>query len=510
MKKNILSFISGNPSNFYRKLFLPSNLYIVLAIYTLAYIATMYHRFIQIDENWFGEQAYWLVNEGVVKLKSMPGILDFDKHMYMYHKFLVWIAALIIQVGGWSVYYFKFATLVVYLLFFYAFYRFYKSNKAFYTYQHFLLASVLLVLIPIMLQQSFIFRPEVYVMTFGFISYFFLDKYLKNNKIQSLIAASVFAGVAFLITLNAMIFPIAGFFLLLFKKRYRALAIYSFVCAVIGMMFTVDLWKDDHFQVFMYQMKNWPTRKFGETYISGGFGGIILSKLINLLNEHQRFFWSDRVMAFSALFLLSYIFNFNWLRKNFSSLFIYTTVLILALNITGSHIAERYLIFYYPFMALITALAMLNFNGKNIRYLQYVFVLLFALNFVSLVKQFRFVFRENENASLIHHELVSKLPEKDANIFAPWKFIYNEIDERNIISYQALQYYQDDLPLKMDQLTFIQLLKNKYHVKYLILDRDITRNEENDYDWFRGGVSHDNTSVKFLFKHMQYTVYQLQ
>jgi hypothetical protein len=506
--KHSLPGLSKESSTWYQSLFKPLNLYIVMIIYMAFYITTLYHRFIQIDENWFGEQAYWLANEGVVKLKSMPGILDFDMHMYLYHKLLVWLGAIIVQLTGWSVFHFKFITLGVYIFFFFILFRFYKNNKDWYSFQHFLLTAALIMMIPILLQQSFIFRPEIFVMTSGFVSYFFLDKYLSHNNIKWLVWAAFFSGITFLITLNALIFPVAGFILLLIKRKYKALFIFSLVCGAVAMLFTVDLWQKDHFQVFMYQLNHWPTRKFGETYFNYP-GGFFISKLMNLLNEHQRFFWSERVMAFSALFLIAYFFNFNWLRKNHSSLFIYTTTLILALNLTGSHIAERYLIFYYPFMAIITALGMMNFKGNNIRYLKYVYIMLVIFNGITLVKQFRFVYKENENTALIGKEIFSKLPDRNAKVFAPWKFIYNSIGERNIISYQALQYYQEDLPQKMDQASFTLLLKDKYSVRYLILDSDITRDEENDYDWFRGGVSSENNHLHQLFTNRQYSVYEV-
>ncbi|MCX6271178.1 MAG: hypothetical protein NTU44_08165 [Bacteroidetes bacterium] len=468
----------------------------------------MYHRFIQIDENWFGEQAYWLCHEGVVKLRSMPGILDFDKHMYLYHKLLVWIGSVIVWVAGWSVYPFKFATLFFYLLFFFSLFQYYKGNKDKFSYQQYILILALVVLVPIMVVQSFIFRPEIYVMSLGFISFYYLDKYLSVNKISLVFLAALFAGLAFLITLNGVVFPLAGAVLLLFYRRYKVFFLFVLICAAIGMVFTIDLWGTGHYEIFVQQLKQWPTRKFGEIYLSNNAWGFFVSKIINLLNEQQRFFWSDRVFAFSGLFLISYLFNFKYLRKNYRAVFIYLNTLVLALNLTGSHIAERYLIYYFPFMAVIVSVSLLRSDNRSFRYLQYVFVLLIVMNLFSVGKQFGFVFRENEDSSRTHAEILSKLPDKQGVIFAPWKFIFNEIGKHDFVSYQALQYYQDDRP-KMDQASVTRLLQENYHVRYLILDRDITRDEPNDYDWFRGGPAKENTLLRPVYQDSQYQILEI-
>ncbi|HRY31888.1 MAG TPA: hypothetical protein P5531_02860 [Bacteroidales bacterium] len=485
-----------------------SFLWTVLGVYGLFFLLTLYHRFIQIDENWFGEQAYWLAHEGVVRLKSMPGILGFENQMFLYHKLLVWMGAVLVTLTGWSVFPFKFITLACYLGFFIVFYRFRKENNHSISQQEWLLAVTLLVMIPIMLQQSFTFRPEVFVMTLGFVSFFFLDRYLRMNRKRDVIPAGIFSGLAFLMTLNGLIFPVAGAVMLLIYRKYRAFLLFSAAAGLISAFFLIDMLQAGRWEIFLYQLNHWPTRKFGENYLASGMGSFVLNKLLNLASEHQRFFWSDRVMAFSALFWLAYIFNFKYLWRNYKAILIYTTLLILLLNLTGSHIAERYLVFYYPFMALITAIGILRTEGRAIKYLKYAYILLLILNIVSLAKQFQFVFRENEDAATIHHEIIGRIPEQHPCVFAPWKFIFNEIDNCRVISYQALQYYQDDIPEKLSQDAVLSLLEGTYGVGYLILDADIRRDETHAYDWFRKDTVSAGR-LELLFDYGQYRVFRL-
>ncbi len=485
-----------------------SFLWTVLGVYILFFLLTLVHRFIQIDENWFGEQSYWLAHEGIVRLKSMPGILGFENQMFLYHKLLVWMGAALVTLTGWSVFPFKCITLAFYLVFFYVFYRFRKENSGRISYQEWLLAVTLLVLIPIMLQQAFTFRPEIFVMSLGFISYFYLDRFLRMSRIRDVIPSGIFAGLAFLITLNGLIFPLAGAIILMIFRKYRASLLFSAAAGIVAALFFVDILQAGRWEQFLFQLNNWPTRKFGETYLTGGPASFLLNKLLNLASEHQRFFWSDRVMAFSAMFWLAYAFNFSYLWNRHKLLLLYTTLLILLLNLTGSHIAERYLVFYYPFMALIVATGMLRTENKAMRYLKFVYMLLLILNLVSLGKQFGFVFRENEDSAGNHREIINRIPEKNPCVFAPWKFIFNEIDNCRVISYQALQYYQDDIPVKLSQDEVLSLLEGTYGVGYLILDADIMRDESHEYDWFRNGPAFTDR-LQPLFDYGQYRVFSL-
>jgi hypothetical protein len=476
LKDRILSFV-----------FQKKTILFVLAVTFIVTVASMWHRYIYIDDCCHGEEAYWLAKEGVVKIKSFEGILGMENRVMVYHKLNILFGAAIVKVFGWSVYYLKLFTFAVYLLFFYVLYRFFKAFRHQYEDQRLFLTAVLLIFTsPLMVYLSFTYRPEMLVMFFGFLSYFFLEKHLQDARVKWLIFAGISAGLAFFTHLNGMIFPIAGAVLLLWLRKYKSALIFSIIAGITSLLYTYDLWQGNNFQIFVYQIKNWPTLHLGKTYLGNSVLNFITLKLINLLNEHQRFFWSEKVTAFSILFLGSLIIKFKTLKTSYRSLLIYTITLIVALSLTSSHIAERFMMYYYPFMAMITAIAIVAIFSKVHRYaLKTGMVLLIALQFAFSTLQFVRIFRLNADYPEIQREVLSKIPDKDPKILAPDEFVFNGIEDHRLLSYHALKYYQDEIPAILSQDS---ILKRAAWLKadYIVLDYAITHDDH--YTWFKDGI----------------------
>ena len=147
-------------------------IYTILAVTLLLFVGGMWHHYIYIDDCWHGEEAYWIVKDGVAKTKSMEGILGFENHIMVYHKLNVLCGAAVIKLFGWSVYYLKLFTFSVYMLFFFVFYKFYKLSKEQYNTRIFTLSVFTIFVSPLMIYLSFTYRPEILVMFFGFTSFF--------------------------------------------------------------------------------------------------------------------------------------------------------------------------------------------------------------------------------------------------------------------------------------------------------------------------------------------------
>jgi hypothetical protein len=463
----------------------------------------MWHRFIYIDDCWHGEEAYWLAHEGVVKTKSMQGILGFENKVMVYHKLNVILGAIIIKYFGWSVYYLKFITLFFYASFFYFLHLFIKRLPLQYNKEHFLLTTFFIVVNPLMVLLGFTFRPEILAMFFGFLSYFSLESFFKTNKIKWVIISAVFAGLAFFTHLNAMIFGIAGFVLLIANRRYKASILFSLCTLLVSMLYTFDLWQGDNFQVFKYQIENWPTLKLGKSYFGNNILNFFLNKGINLLNEHQRFFWGDKVAAFSVIFLASLILKFKFLWTNYKSLIIYTLALILSLNLTGSHIAERFMIYYYPFMALISAISIISLKNESKKHFsKSFFALVLIVQLVLVAVRFQDIFRQNDDYPAIHQELSEQINDPGTKVLAPDRFIFNEIVNRPILSYHVWEYHEDINNIKLTQLTALKLAYD-LGAQYIILDED--KQAAGD-PYFANGKIEPNPYFVFFKKYDSYLI----
>ncbi len=453
--------------------FVFSNKVLVLLLMAtgIVFAFSMWHRFIYIDDCWHGEEAYWLAKEGVVKTKSMEGILGFENKLMVYHKLNILLGALIIKLFGWSVYYLKLITLFFYLSFFYCLYLFTKRFQGIYRKEHFILAAFLVFVNPLMVHLGFTYRPEILAMFFGFLSYFTLELFLQSGKTKWLIFSAILAGLAFFTHLNAMIFGISGFVLLLISRKYKALGIFTLITFLTCMLYTFDLWQGDSFRVFKFQLENWPTLKLGQTYFDNHLVSFLSRKAFNLVNEQQRFFWSDKVIAFSVIFFFTLIYKFRTLYSKYRTLVIYTISLILSLNLTGSHIAERFLIYYYPFMALIAAIAIISIANTEKPFAKAFLTLALISQLVLVGVRFADIFRQNDDYPAIHHQLSEVITDPGTKVLAPDRFVFNEIENRPILSYHVWEYYQDVNNIRLTQLTALKLAAD-LGVKYIILDKD--------------------------------------
>ncbi len=387
---------------------------------------------------------------------------------------------------GWSVYYFKGFTLLVYLLSFLLLHRMMKSQRNVYTKETFLLTAFLIFANPLMFIYGFTYRPEILVMMLGFSSFLALEK-VRNHSESNYIWASLAGlavGTAFLAHLNGIIFGVAGFFYLIIYRKYKEIIAYSISAVLIASLYFIDLIPAGNFQLFLSQMKNWPDAVSGN-YISDN--SFLLSILLKLGNEHQRFFWSDKVAVFSALFFFSVITSFSYLLKHHRPLMIYTGLLILLLNLLGSQIAERYLIYYLPLMAIIIAVSIRNLVNEKRVILLSVTAVLFILQLAVLSKHCYSIFQKNYNFTSIHAEIGEMLPPETQKILAPYHYIFNEMGKKSILTYHSLEYYEVINNKKLDSSEALIRCKD-LGIDCILLDKNL-RDDHEKYRWFETAVT---------------------
>ena len=332
----------------------------ILLLGCIAFIVSMWHRYAYIDDCFFGEQAYWLAKEGIVRTKTIQAGLGWEERLFVYHKLNIWIGAIIINLFGWSIYYLKTLTLLIYISFFFLLKKYLQVDRERFPETTFLLVSLLIFVNPLTFIYGFTYRPEIMVMVAGFVSFIALEKVRINNSRPNLwsIIAGIAAGVAFLTHLNGIIFAVSGFFYLIIYRKYKLLIPFMISGGIMMSFYFIDLLPSGNLAGFLAQISNWPDAVSGNYHSKANF---FTNILIKLSTEHQRFFWGDKVIAFSMLFFISFILAFRYLKETHKPLLLYTGMLILFLNLLGSQIAERYLLYYYPMMALIIALSIFHF-----------------------------------------------------------------------------------------------------------------------------------------------------
>jgi hypothetical protein len=480
----VLSFILG------RRMLL-----ILLSIAALLFIVSLWHRYPYIDDCWFGEQAYWLSKDGIVKTASIHAGLGWEQRLFVYHKLNIWIGALIVYMAGWSLYYLKTFTLLIYLFFFYLLFRYFKLHQYQGIDKKLLLTSFLVFANPLMFIYGFTYRPEILVMTLGFSSFLMLEKARLNNSGSHILmmTAGIAAGAALLAHLNGMIFAAAGFIYLIIYRKYRYIPVFLVSFTITASFYFIELIPAGNFQLFLAQMNHWPDN------IQGNYGqhnSPLAAVLSKLLNEHQRFFWSDKVAIFSGLFFFSVIVSFRYLIKEHRPIIIYTGLLILLLNLLGSQIAERYLIYYLPMMAIIIAVSILNMLETK-QYKTLIFaMLLVTFQIVILTRHWHEIMLRNSDITFINQQINENIPIGHGPVMAPYSFIYNEIENRPILTYHSLEYFE---AAEKRKLTGTEALKRcaELGVDYIVVDKDL-ENDKDKYPWFEPAIRGNDLNYSIL------------
>lgn len=412
----------------------------ILIFGCIAFIISMWQRYAYIDDCFFGEQAYWLAKDGIVRTKTIQAGLGWEERLFVYHKLNIWIGAQIIKTLGWSVYYFKTFTLIVYLSFFFVLKKYLQIDRSRFPDLTYLLVCLFIFINPLTFIYGFTYRPEILVMVTGFVSFMALEKVRTSDSRSFLwiIIAGITAGLAFLTHLNGLIFAVSGFFYLVIYRKYRFLIPYLFSCGIIMFFYFIDLLPPGNMARFLAQINNWPDDVAGNFHSKSN---VIIGVFVKLSTEHQRFFWSDRVFAFSILFFLSVLLAFKHLKETHRPLLVYTAMLILWLNLLGSQIAERYLLYYFPMMALLIALSVLYFL-KQRQFLKLSVVSIILLVQIGLTaKHWLSIMNENSDFVTVNKELRNAIPAESEIILAPYTFIYNEMSDK-ILTYHTLEYFE--------------------------------------------------------------------
>ena len=433
-------------------------LVLLLFVFGTVYLFSLYHRFIQSDENWFGEEAYYFVKDGIVKLKSMPVVYHPDQQVFVIHKLFVYLGSVLIGIFGWSLWPLKIFIFFCYALFIFIFNNWLKGSYLNFNFHQRLLTIFILATTPIMIEQTFIFRPEVIMMLLVFMSFVFINKGLKEDSYYSIALGALFAAVSFLVHLNGNAIVVAGFLYILSLKRFKSLLVYSSVAGIVCLMYFIDIFSITKLHSYFAELRNISFNVYSKDTSTNSF---LVFKLNGLLSEHQRFFWSDRVSVISAFFFISLISVYKDLRKKYPELIWYFVILVICGNLFGSFIAERYVIYYLPFMAIIIAFAIFKVLEQKAKILPYIFVVLMIAHITAVIIRFNSCIQQNYDHEKVHSEILSHIP-KQSKVLAPWEFIYNGIADYNIVSFKNIEYYHNRLLDKKELNEVIAKLNTDY------------------------------------------------
>jgi len=442
------------------KRFIPA----IILLSVIAFLISLIHRYIYIDDAWFGEQAYWFSKLGYVRTSTIIDFYGWDERLFVYHKLNIIIGAALIKIFGWSPGPLRIFTLLVFCVFLFIIHRNANIPKLQKGETDRWLVFFFLVVNPLTLLYAYTYRPEILVMTLGFSSFLMLNK-KQNNK--NYILAAILAGMAMLVHLNGVMYMVAGFGLLLVRKQWKQAIVFGFVSSIVGAFYFYDLWQPGHFDTFLYQIRNWPDN-ITTNYQSGSWVSYLLKALNKLSNEHQRFFWSPDVWGLSATFLLALILKGKTLWRKHRELILYLLFADIGLNVLGSQIAEIYMLLLMPFMAILAASFLSGLRNDAKPWLQIIGIILILFQTGTAVTGLAETFGRRENTVKISAEMLTDFPPGNERVLVPYRFVFNQLPEKQLISYKTMEYHQVENGKKYSKEEFL-MLALRLNIHYMIV-----------------------------------------
>lgn len=438
--------------------------YILLLSLLLLAISIPGHP-LHIDEAWIGEQAYFLARDGYVHSALFAEPDGGDAMLILYHRLFVLAGSFAVRIFGWDIWPLRLVTIIsgLGLLAAMALYMRRERNRPA---EETLLALLFVLLIPITFTHFKIYRPEIMMTLFGFLSYWSLERYEKTSHARYAAASGLLAGLAALTHLYGLMFPICAGIMLLRMRRWAGLGIFAGLAVVPFIPYLLDI--AVHQDLFRREITSpIAARKTSFT---------LATPFLNLLEEHKRLFRTIEIAPVVILFILSLVLNLKRHYRERRLFYEYTILLVLLLGaIAPDKLVTRYAIPLFPFFAMEIAHALRSIfpRGSTSNFIR-VPMFLIATIFLGYGLYFQTVtaFDTRENVVAMNERIGTALPDS-ARCLGPMNLIFNQIERCHIIGlYPAVKEHADNLTLA--DATAYARARN---ARYIVLNR-LATNEE--------------------------------
>ena len=403
---------------------------VALALAAGGLLTTLIYRRENYDDAWFGELAYFLATEGVIRSDLFADMLGWGDQVLMTHKLWVVLTGLWIKIWGFSLWTVKTVALPFVALQVFLFYRYCR--------QSWMLCALLYLTCGVIVRYTFVSRPEIAMAVLGFLSWQSLQQFREHGGIRWLLLAGMSAGATALFHLQGAVFMSAGAVWLLWARQLRGTAIYSAVAFGTFLLYFADVVYYDAWDAYFFQIASDPAttalRSFSE-------------KLFNLANIPKIMLHSGgetplTLVMFGCFFL-------RWKsRLHASDLEKYLLVLALCFAVLANRVVHEYLILFVPFMIAFSAETLYRAASargpgdaaifpKTVRWMN-VLVILYLI--AGLAYDGKLVFRNLQAEPLADRnaKLSQLVGDEPTTVIAPISFIFGNIERHHII---GLSYY---------------------------------------------------------------------
>jgi len=411
-------------------------------MFVLLYLYSLWGRVPDIDDGWIGELAYWLAEDGHVRSELMRGITLQEEKFVVSNKLFVILGAFFFFFFGFSLYALKGVSLVFFIIFLFLFSKYTLKWKGIFNKQDLLFAFILLAVFPWTFKYSFLFRPEMMLMTVGFLAYIFLEKFLDEKKRRTgyLLLSGLLFGLAMSAHLNGLILASAAAILLIWNKKYLSVIWFGLAAMVGFLPYFYDMTSAADFELWRHQFFDSPSL---DSLQSGPFW---LKPVFNLLQEHMRYFHNLEIIVFSMFMIITILAGFKGLLKSQPTLTRFALLVALFTGLIAMHKSRQYILLNFPYMLILITLTFkklkegtltdwpLNTKKRKINFQKTLLVLLLTFLVISTLFNVKLA---TQKFSPEQNRILAKSyggeETETMNVIAPMTFIFNEIENFNRI-----------------------------------------------------------------------------
>lgn len=309
----------------------------------LVFVVSLFVRRFNGDEGIIGEWAYWLANIG--EARSMLYYSYFGEKAFslpIYHKFYTFLLAGVIKLFGFSPFYLRLISLLSFAGVVWLSKVYLKQNQ--------ITAFTLPLLIGIYLAQSlwfnfaFLARPELMMAFLALTVFVLLKQFSTTRHWKWAFFAGLVSGLSFYTHLNGLAIIAAGGLFLLFRFQWKAVISYGLSAFLVASLFVLDI--PGTYLGLLHELSQAPDVE------NTSFSPARL--LMKVLTEHERFFHNAGLAVFSLTVLLSLVFTWKRQKIQNADLLLFTVLLVFSLSILTHGKTHKYLLYYMPFMVLMT------------------------------------------------------------------------------------------------------------------------------------------------------------
>ncbi|WP_190277306.1 ArnT family glycosyltransferase [Taibaiella lutea] len=414
---------------FFNQLFNSRKKYWLLIIALLLFAAYQFDNTPRTDDEYLGEQVYWLMHIGKVKSDFGFSNLGYDVYQSIFHKLFVYIGYVFSKIFGLNLYTLHAVSLCFFAAFLFVFYKWIKYRYA--SIHNFRFYGVLILLLfnQDLLYAAADFRPEVMLMCLGFVSYTMLMMYFDKGKMLYLILAGIAAGLCMFAHLNGVIFIIAGLGFLLLKKEFKSFFLFGIMACIAFLPYFTDILIHADLKYFWHQFAHDPivSEPHSNWY----------KPFLKLIEEQSRFLYNEKQVILTAMLMIALIGSYKKLKEHNRALLLYTLLLVVSMALLNPSKTTKYMVVYIPFIYLIIVEGWYWLSVSDKKKTLFVFQFLFVANLaVSIFYSGRQIMENAVNLStggIVAENAVmaSKIPTdvKQANVLCPRRMVFNELGQ---------------------------------------------------------------------------------